>query len=131
MRELELYKILCKCYEKNFQLQKEIINELIDEIKKTKKTCGSHWPSNHNWCGCEECGQCECVRCQEFEQTPLSNSIPEYGSQSSLNFDEWQKRCKEQNVSQFKLVDPFCKVCNCFLDELNQCKECLLSKVLD
>jgi hypothetical protein len=35
--------------------------------------------------------------CNQPERLNETASIPEYGSASSLNFDEWQRRCESLN----------------------------------
>ncbi len=42
------------------------------------------------------------VQCDQSERSKredsVLNNIPEYGSQSSLNFEEWQRRCGALNI---------------------------------
>lgn len=68
-----IYKALYQCEKETNRLQFELIKDLMEEIKNYKKTCESHWPSNHNWCGCPECSECECARCQSENPTQYEN----------------------------------------------------------
>jgi hypothetical protein len=44
-------------------------------------------------------GICSVCRERSKREDSVLNNIPEYGSQSSLNFDEWQRRCGALNTT--------------------------------
>lgn len=31
------------------------------------------YPKNHKWCGCPNCGECECIVCKESEKMKLAS----------------------------------------------------------
>lgn len=89
MDEFQLYKKLWQFQKNISSVQKDVIESLIKENTRLKKELYKEdygkftyvdpdtgqlkphdFPEDHNWCGCADCGDCECAKCNPMIPLP-------------------------------------------------------------